>query len=112
MGTIVKTNIFGTHPVKSANVNRKKCIFLSMTVSTNIIYLFSKIKTVGGRSFFKKPVPFSEQNTVLHFQTYHEFKFLSRFRNKYNFCNIPEFGNNQHFKPKHMFIIFEHHNFW
>ena len=36
--------------------------------------------------------------TVLHFRTYHKFKFLSRFCNNYGFCNILEFGNNQQFK--------------
>ena len=56
MGTNVKSNIIETHPLTSANVNRKKTIpnsFLSMTASTNIIiYFYSNIKTVGGRSFF------------------------------------------------------------
>ena len=57
MGTTIKINIFGTHPVTSANVNRKSNSqhFLSMTVSTNIIiYFITKIKTVGGRSLLTK----------------------------------------------------------
>ena len=56
MGTNVKTNIFGTLPVTSANVNKKNIatIFLNMTRSTNIImYSFSKI-TVRGYAFFIK----------------------------------------------------------
>ena len=49
MRTNAKINIFGTHPVSSANFNRNKQSqrFLSMTVSTHIIiYFYSKIKTV------------------------------------------------------------------
>ena len=42
--------------------------------------------------------------------TYHEFNFLPRFCNKYGFCK-PEFGSNQRFKPNHMFLIIEYHNF-
>ena len=74
-------------------------IFLSMTASTNIIiYFFSKIKTIRGCSFL------TMQCTVLHFRTYHEIKFLYCFYNKYGFCNIPEFGNNQQFRSKHMLL--------
>ena len=57
MGTNVKTNIFGTLPVTSANVNKKNIatIFLNMTRSTNIImYSFSKIITVRGYEFLIK----------------------------------------------------------
>ena len=36
---------------------------------------------------------------------------LSRFCNKYIFCNIPEFGNNQQLKSKHMFIFIKYHDF-
>ena len=51
MGTHVKIHIFETYPVTSANFNRKTIpnIVLSMTASTNIIYFYSKIRTVGGR---------------------------------------------------------------
>ena len=67
---------------------------------------------MGGRSFFTKTrtifIPIHRFFIFVH----HEFKFLPRFCNKYSFCNILEFGNNQKFKPKHMFIIAEYHNFW
>ena len=62
MGTNVKTNIFGTLPVTSANVNKKNIAtnFLNMTRSTNIImYSFSKILTVRDYSFLIKPIPFA-----------------------------------------------------
>ena len=57
MGTNVKTNIFGTLPVKSANVNKTNMatIVLNMTRSTNIItYLFNKIITVTDYAFLIK----------------------------------------------------------
>ena len=78
MGTNVKINIFGTFPVKSANVNRKTIynIFLTMTAFTNIIFI-SIIRTVGGHSFLTKTR--NIHNTVFPFCTYHEIKFLSVF---------------------------------
>ena len=53
-GTNVKTTIFGTLPVTSANVNKKDItiFFLNMTRATNIImYSFSKILIVRGYAF-------------------------------------------------------------
>ena len=41
-----------------------------------------------------------------------KFKFLSCFRDNYGSCNIPEFWNNQQFKPKHIIIISDYYNFW
>ena len=105
METHVKIDILGTHPVTSANFKRKKYILL-------FIYLFSKIKTVGGRSFLTKTCTILITIHSLQFHTYHKFKFLSRFHNNYGFCNIPELGNNQQFKPKHMFIIIKNHNIY
>ena len=58
LGTNVKINIFGIHPLTSANMSIEKTIsiiLLCMTASTNsIIYFYSKIKTVGGCSFFRQ----------------------------------------------------------
>ena len=48
----------------------------------------------------------------MHFRTYHEFKFLSRFRKIWGFCNIPEFGNNQHFPAKTHFHYYKISQFW
>ena len=56
----VKINIFGTLPGTSMQMALKKIsnVYLSHCISTNnIIYLFSKIKTVVG-SFLIKTVPF------------------------------------------------------
>ena len=91
-GTNVKINIFGTYPVKSENVDRKKNIpkiCLSMTASTNIIiYFYSKIRTVQEVVNFLTKTRTIFSDTVLHYHTYHKIKFLSHFRNKYSFCNI------------------------
>ena len=58
MGTNVKINIFGTYPVTSANVNRKNYSQLFFKHDGIYIYyylvLFSKIRTVGGCSFFSE----------------------------------------------------------
>ena len=57
METNVKTTIFGTLPVTSANHNKKNIatIFLNMTRASNIImYYFSKIITVRGYAFIIK----------------------------------------------------------
>ena len=83
-----------------------------MTVSTNIIiYLFSKMQTVGGRSFLTNPRTIFITIYSFELSTYHELKFLLRFCNKYDFYTIPEFEKNQQFKPKHMFIIIEYQHF-
>ena len=61
-------------------------IFLRMTVSTNIIiYLFSKIKNVGGRSFLTK--------TRTIFITIHSlaFSYISRIQVSVTFSNIVTF---------------------
>ena len=48
----------------------------------------------------------------LAFSYLSQFNFLSRLCNKFGFCSIQMFKNNQQFKPNHMFIIIEYHNFW
>ena len=60
MGTNVKFNILGTHPVTSLKAKEKNIRHI-------IIYFFSKIKTVGGRSFLTK--------TRTIFITIHSFAF-------------------------------------
>ena len=112
IGQNVKINIFGTHLVTNANVSRKNPTFFYiesryLQILSFIYFLKSKLLEV---IHFSHKKTFSEQCIVLHFRTYHEFKFMSRFRNKYGFCNIPAFGNDQQFKPKHMFIIIEYQN--
>ena len=86
LATNVKTNIFGTLPVTSANFNKKIYCdhFLNMTRSKNIIiYSFSKTITVRGYAFLiKTSTIFITICKVSHFFTFHEFKSLSRFRNK------------------------------
>ena len=55
-------------------------IFLSMTAYTNIIiYFYSKIRNVGGRSFFNENPYY-----------YHT-----------NFVTFQDIENNQEYKPKH-----------
>ena len=87
-------------------------IVLSMTdlrILLLIDFLKSKLHEIV--NFLQNPYNF-HNNAVLHFRTYHKFKFLTGFRNKYGLVNIPEFGSNQQFKPKHIFIVFKYHNFW
>ena len=63
MGTHTKINIFETLPVTNVMSIKKSIpnIFLSMTISSNIIiYFVSKIKTVWCRSFLTKNRAISE----------------------------------------------------
>ena len=105
IGTNIKINILGTHPV-SANVKRNKLFatFFKAWGYLQIFIYFLKSKLLQLIHHYQKPVNIL-QFTVLHFRKYHEFKFLLRF------CNIPEFGNNQQFKPQHMFINIKYQNF-
>ena len=50
------------------------------------IYFYSKIRTMGGRSFFNENTYHFHNNTQFCI-----FKFLSRYRNKYGFCNISRY---------------------
>ena len=102
MGTNVKINIF--------------YLFLwrvHMTRSTNIItYLFSKIITVGGFSFFDKNPNHFPKNTQFHiFEQFTNSSLRFRFRNKYGFCSKPSLRIYQQFKSKHIFIIIWYHDF-
>ena len=86
--THVKINIFPTRPVMRAlkkSIYKKK---LNKTRTTNnLIYFFSKIKTMGGCSFLIKTLAIFITIQVLHFRTYHEFMALLRFCDIHDLCN-------------------------
>ena len=98
MSTNVKITIFGTYPVKSANVNRNKYskhIFKhdhAVMLNLQLLLFISILK-----SELWKVIHFLTTRTIfitLHtfaFSTYHKFKFLWRFCNKYGFRNISRY---------------------
>ena len=84
-------------------------IFLSMTASTNIIiYFYSKIRTVGGRSFFNKnPHHFHNNTQFCIFTHITNSSFCHVFVTNTAFLTFQDIENNQEYKTKTQF-----HYYW
>ena len=74
------------------------------SIGTNVkINIFETRPVTSGRSFIS--VPFSQQCTVLHFRTFHEFISLLRFGNNSCFHNTSGLKIHQQFKSEHNYWI-------
>ena len=83
--------------------------FLRMTASTHIIiYFYSKIRTVEGRSFFNEnPYHFHNNTQFCIFVHITKSSFCHVFVTNTAFVTFQDIEHNQEYKPKHNFIIIE-----
>ena len=82
-----------------------------MTASTNIvIYFYSKIRPVEGRSFFtENPYHFHNNTLFCIFELITKSSFCHIFVTNAAFVTFQDIENNHEYKPKLNFIVIEYH---